>query len=214
MSSAGGDGGLADRVPDEGVPGRVRALGSRLLVVDSQRIHLAFVVVLWLFVAMELVLTLQYPPTTQLVPYVIGVPVFVLITLLLVIQASPRVRAAVSGVTTGDVFGMEERVEDLREQFDHETAEDTGSEAPDEPTTREKFVDIALWMLGLFAAILTLGFLVGIPVFLVPFYRYRAETTWSRAALYTAGIWGFTYVIFVRIVNAPLYEGLIAELLF
>lgn len=193
--------------------GRDNAVLSALLSVDGERVQLGFVLLLWIGVGVQLVLTLGYPPTTQLVPFVIGVPVFVLISALLALLLSPRLRAAVSEVTTGDVFGVEERVSDLREEFDHEMEGHEAPAEPDEHASRRKFVDIAGWILGLFSAILLLGFLVGIPVFLVPFYRYRADAPWTKAALYTGVIWFFTYLIFVQIVNAPLYAGLLAELL-
>lgn len=177
-----------------------------VLQIDSDRLDLSFTVVLVLFTALIVGLTLQYNQQTQLAPLVVGIPTLLLLLGLLIVQSSSSAAELVGGLTTSDVLGVEEQVEGVKLE-----SEETASVETTERSYQSRLDALAVagWVLVLFALILTIGFTVGIPVYLLLIYRLRAGLSWAETIGYTAAIWAFIVVIFLYILNAPLYPGVL-----
>lgn len=179
-----------------------------LLRIDGQNYNRAFTVGLLLTVLWVIVRTLtsQWGEQTRLMPLVVGVPTLVMLVALLVIQVSPRAAALADRLAADDVLGMEDRVEEMQSK----TTESMGAQ-----TVAEQFdakmdvLSMYFWVLLLFGLVLVIGFTVGIPVYLLTYYRLRAELSWPRTVGFTLLVWAFIVVIFIYVLKAPLYPGLL-----
>lgn len=177
-----------------------------LLQIDSERYDRLFTAILTAFVVVIFVLTFQYNEQSQFVPLIVAVPTLLLLLGLFAIQSSERLAERFEGVTSGDILGMEDRMQGVQEQTE-ETANVEGQ--TDTYEMRVAALTITGWVLLLFGLVILIGFTVGIPVYLLAYYRLKAELPWSRAIGYTAGIWAFVVVIFLYVLNAPLYPGIL-----
>lgn len=63
------------------------------------------------------------------------------------------------------------------------------------------------WMLGLFAAIVLLGFLLAVPAFVFLYLKLQARESWLYAAIFTAVLWGIFYGLFDRLLHLPFAAG-------
>lgn len=70
-------------------------------------------------------------------------------------------------------------------------------------------VDISAWMVGLVAMIAVLGHYIGLFVFCVILMRFRAGETWKITLLVAAGTVLFIFGVFEYLFNIDLYRGLI-----
>lgn len=177
-----------------------------VLQIDGDRLDLAFTLVLLGFTALIVGLTFQYNQQTQLAPLVVGIPTLLLLLGLVMVQVSTRAARLVNGLTTSDVLGVEERVEGVKSESEKTASVET-SELPYQ--SRLDALTVSAWVLLLFVLILSIGFTVGIPVYLLLIYRIRAGLSWGRAVGYTALIWAFIAVIFLYVLNSPLYPGVL-----
>lgn len=175
---------------------------SRILQAESTRYDLIFTLFLLLVVGTFLALTPQYSSDGQLFPLVIGIPTFVLLLGLLALILSSRSRKFADKFTAGDLFGVDE-LGDIEE-----------SESNIEQTTnlieqRKRVIAISTWILVLGLCVLLVGFLAGILVFMIAFYRIHAEETVSRTLLYSLLTWIVIIIVFVYALNVPFYTGVL-----
>lgn len=197
----------ADRLTE--VRTRVASALEPLLRVDDTQYDRLFTLVLTAFVAVLLALTLQYPSETRLMPLVVGVPTLVLLVGLLVVQFSSRVAAMTGGLATGDVLGMEDQVDEVQSRAEGSADAAATADETEPFGGRMAVVAMSFWVLFLFALVLTIGFTVGIPAYLVLYYRLRAGLSWVRTVVLTLFVWLFIVVIFIYVLNAPLYPGVL-----
>lgn len=186
---------------------RIREYVEQALTVDSRQFDRLFTAILLLMVGTQLALSLNYKGETRLVPLIIGVPTFCLLTILLALQTSTRLANSLDGFSSTDVFGMENQVRNLNDSIDTARSD---SDDPSSITQRRK--DLALimsWMIVFFGLIFVLGFMLSIPIFLLAFYRLQASRSWPQTLIFTLVVWGFVVVVFKVVLGSPLYSGLV-----
>lgn len=181
--------------PSDSQPG----LLDRILLTDTRQLDRLFALSLLLYFGVLLALTPQYRPGTRLFPLVIGVPTFLLLCVLLVTQSSSRVAAFAERFATSEVLAVDEP------GVDEAASEEVDGDSL--LARRKRVITISLWILGLFAAVLVIGFLPAMLLFLLAFYRLYAEEGWVRSILYTAIIWVIMYLIFVIFMGIQFYQG-------
>lgn len=177
-----------------------------LLRIEGRKLDRLFTLVLTLSVGWLVVrtATADWGSQTKLTPLIIGVPTLLLLLGLLTVQFSSRAAAVAGKLSTGDVLGIEERVQEMQTRT--EESVDERSDATDNGG-RSAVLVMCFWVLLLFGLVLTIGFTVGIPVYLLTYYRTRAELSWIRSVGLTALVWTFVVVIFIYVLNSPLYPG-------
>lgn len=82
--------------------------------------------------------------------------------------------------------------------------------APDERLRRS--LQVAGWILGMFAAVVLLGFLVAVPLGAFAYLR-AAREGWAPSVIIAAFCWAFVYGIFDRVLHVPLPAGELIRLL-
>ena len=145
---------------------------------------LAFALVLTLVFAYATVTALALPEGAKLFPLAIAIPSLVLAVLLAVISLRSR------GTT------VPPKPPD---------PDDDPTLTPEDQTRRT--AEIALWFLGIFAAVYLLGFLVAIPVSAIAYLRFAAREGWVPSAAVAALCWLVVVGVFDRLLHVPLPAG-------
>jgi hypothetical protein len=81
-----------------------------------------------------------------------------------------------------------------------------GQEAEDPPSAGKTLV-AAGWLVGFFAVILLLGFLVAVPLFVLGYLRLQGRESWTLSLVFTAVVWGAFYGLFDRMLHLPFPQG-------
>lgn len=183
---------------------RLHGIYDDVLDVDHVHFDRAFTVLLLLFIGTLLASTPQYRDDSQLFPLVIGIPTFLLLLFLLVVQVSTRFNRKIERYATSNLFDLDEVVSDM----DRSVA-GGGATRRSLPEKRKNVLSISLWTLALFGIILLVGFLPGTLIFLLAFYRFHAGQNWFRTLAYSLVMWLFVVVIFEIVLNTPFYTGLL-----
>jgi hypothetical protein len=85
------------------------------------------------------------------------------------------------------------------------------AELSDPRLARRRVLEIWGWLLGLFAAIHVIGFLVAVPLFVVTYSKlYRAS--WFVSVALAAVAWGFLYGLFDQVMHVPWPDPLLWRL--
>jgi uncharacterized protein YbdZ (MbtH family) len=63
------------------------------------------------------------------------------------------------------------------------------------------------WMLGLFGAIVLLGFSVAVPVFVFLYMKLQGRESWRLSAAFSIAIWAAFYGLFDRLLHLPFPPG-------
>ena len=145
---------------------------------------LAFALLLTLVFAYATVTALALPEGAKLFPLAIAIPSLVLAVLLAVISLRSR------GTT------VPPKPPD---------PDDDPTLTPEDQTRRT--AEIALWFLGIFAAVYLLGFLVAIPVSAIAYLRFAAREGWVPSAAVAALCWLVVFGVFDRLLHVPLPAG-------
>lgn len=145
---------------------------------------LAFAFVLMAVFAYATVTALSYPEGAKLFPLAIAIPSLVLAVVLAFISLRSR------GTTIAP------RAPDPDED---------PTLTPKERTRRTSA--IALWILGIFAAVYLLGFLVAIPLSAVTYLRFAARESWATSVGVAAVCWALVFGVFDRLLHLPLPPG-------
>lgn len=163
-----------------------------------------FTLGIFVLVLIFVVLSLSYQPRARLVPLAIGIPTLLLTLFQLLIDMIPAVGKRFSFFQEHDVFGIEAgRVPENSGKQEVRTAR----------TIHRRELSFAAWLLLLVALIYFLGYLAAIALYLPLFLKLRSREGWRMTLSITAVTWGFVYVIFILIMDAPLHEGLLWNLL-
>ncbi len=86
-------------------------------------------------------------------------------------------------------------------------------ELPGRELVRRAAMTIA-WILGFFAAVYLLGFLISIPLGAVAYMRLIGRERWPITLGMAAGCWAFIYGLFDRLLHVPLPKGELVRLVF
>jgi hypothetical protein len=136
--------------------------------------------------AAAVVIALDWPWKARLFPLVIGIPVFCMAT-----------AEVVSGLL--DPAARSEAMEFKL----------TGH-TPGGSVARRTLLAVA-WMIGFFAAIVLLGFLVAVPLFVFLYLKLQGREGWGMSLGFCAAVWAFFYGIFDRLLHLPFPAGWIQQ---
>lgn len=150
---------------------------------------LTFALVLIAVFAYATVTALSYPEGAKLFPLAIAIPSFVLAAVLAV--SSLRSRGTTAPQQSPD-------------------PDDDPTLTPEERTRRT--AAIALWILGIFAAVYLLGFLVAIPISAAAYLRFAARESWATSVGIAAVCWALVFGVFDRLLHLPLPAGVLLRL--
>lgn len=148
----------------------------------------------FLFVALLLWISADYPPRARYVPQVVAVFALVCLGMQLALDAFPLLEELYRKVEKEDVFSVEEGVRAARRG--------DGAELGLE-------LIAYLWLSVLLGGLLLFGFLLSVPAYIALYLRFQARLSWLKSAIYGAGTWLFVYGLFVRLFEIPLYSGLL-----
>lgn len=162
--------------------------------VDGRYWASLFFGLIFAYVALMVLEALDYASAPRLFPLVVGVPLLLLIVLQVVLLLFQERL----GIESVDLFESIQQLEGVAEEDDEETA----AERP-----RREFEMIILSLLS-FVLIWLLGHVAALLAFVFGFI-YLYERDLRRALIATALTFGFVYLLFVSILNASLYEGVL-----
>jgi len=63
------------------------------------------------------------------------------------------------------------------------------------------------WILGFFAAIVLLGFLAAVPLFVLLYLKLQGREGWGLSLVFTLAVWGLFYGLFDRLLHLPFPDG-------
>ena len=136
-------------------------------------------VMLVIFAGMT-VMALGFPAQAQLMPLLIGVP--------------------------GTIMALVQLIKEVRAPAEAPPAAEAAIEAREEQGRERKML---LWLALFLAGVLAFGFLWATPVLVFAFLRFGERETWTVAAIGAIGTWLVLYVVFVRLLELFLFEGLL-----
>lgn len=90
---------------------------------------------------------------------------------------------------------------------------DDEEELPRRELVRRTAITIA-WVLGFFAAVYLLGFLISIPLGAVAYMRIIGRERWVTALAVAAACWALIFLLFDRLLHVPLPKGELLRMLF
>lgn len=158
---------------------------------------MAFYALLLAYVVLLLFEARGYSSDPRLFPILVGVPLTILLLGKLILIFSEPLDVDIAGPFAGVLEG--------REIYGSDAERDT-------PDRYRREAEILLWIAVLFASIWLLGFLLAAFVYVTGFI-YHQERKPKRASLAGVATTVFLYVLFVRILSAPTYEGVLVGLL-
>ncbi|MFC6768281.1 tripartite tricarboxylate transporter TctB family protein [Natrinema soli] len=163
--------------------------------VSSKYWRAAFFVVLLVYTVGLLIQARSYSSDARLFPFMIGVPLILMIILYLVLTFSSRYSGSGSGIFDSIT---DEALSD---------AGDEGAEGSDETTVRvQRELKMVLWVVSLLTVVYFFGFLNAFLLFLFLFV-YTYEQSLLRATLITTLSLAFVQIFFVEFLSLPLWEG-------
>ena len=129
----------------------------------------------------------DWPVETRLLPWVVGVPGFLLALIQLTLDLVARGR----------------------------TEETRATDLIDLPTDRSLPPEVVMrrvsafygWFLGLVAGVWLFGFFIAVPVFVFFYLLFRAQEKWWSALIYTGATLGFLWLVFERILRVLWPQG-------
>jgi hypothetical protein len=73
--------------------------------------------------------------------------------------------------------------------------------------------EVIVWcyFLGLIAGILLFGFHVTVPIFLIAFLRFQAETSWRSALIFGGAGAIVMFVLFEKVLRVALHAGFVTD---
>jgi len=156
-----------------------------------------FTLGIFLVVLLFMIIAVNYQPKARLVPLAIGIPTLLLSLFQLLVDMVPAIGRRFRFFTDYDVFGV----------GGNEASEESAQEERSRRTVHRRELEFSAWLCLLMALIYFLGFLVAIPLFLLLFLKLHSGEGWPMTVAVTAGTWGFVYVVFIMVMDAPLHDG-------
>jgi hypothetical protein len=146
----------------------------------DKKASLALAVLIMIVSGYGVVAATAWPWKAALFPLVIGVPLFCL--------------AAAEALWT--LFGSAAVQTDAKD-FQLSTGNEAG---------RRTGIALA-WILGLFAAVILLGFPIAVPLFVLAYLKLQGREGWVLSVLMTLGVWAVFYGLFDRLLHLPFPTG-------
>ena len=137
----------------------------------------------------------SYFPKARLVPLMVGIPTLVLALLSLIGEAFPKLLRSLDVNPRGfggGKLGNEIRLEKKLEM----------------ELTRRVLIQ-SVWLIGFFALIYLVGFLISIPVFAILFLRIHGKVGWVETLAIAAITWGFIFAMFETFMKVALFKGVL-----
>ncbi|MEF8778100.1 MAG: tripartite tricarboxylate transporter TctB family protein [Natronomonas sp.] len=175
---------------------RLDRLFAMLAEIDAEYYRRSFFL-LWLgYVLAVLYRAIDYRPAARLFPILVGI--------LLVVLLVGTLLASLSGRTVdiaGPLGGVFEAIETYEQESDL-----------DDATRYRREAAALVWLVVLFASIWLFGYLLATVVY-VPAFVYVHERNARRAVLTGVGTAVFLYILFVELLSASIYDGVLAGLI-
>jgi len=168
------------------------------------------------FTAMVLVAS-RYPAGARFMPFVIGFPAIALCLLQLLLDARDRRREAAGIAAEAGLSDIEKAELQVSKAAGRTITFDVGemllpAEAGLDPKEQLRREGIAwAYFLALVLGIILFGFHISVPLFLLVFLRYRAETSWTVAICSTLAASFVLFFAFERLLHIPLHSGFITD---
>lgn len=169
-----------------------------------------------IFTGMVLIAT-RYPPGARFMPFVIGFPAIGLCVLQLFLDARERRLEREGAISDAGLSDIERAEQQISRAVGRPIHFDVGelllpAEAGIDPREQIRREAIAWgYFLGLIVGIIVFGFHISVPLFLLLFLRYRAETSWKIAIGGTALASFVLFFAFERLLHISLHPGFITE---
>jgi hypothetical protein len=172
-------------------------------------------VMLTIFVVLVFIAS-GYPANARFMPFVVGIPAIGLCLLQLALDVRERRRVAVAGDPRNTFEKAQESVSRIAGRtVEFEVAQEQPAvveiDTPPEGETVRR--ELVLWgyFLGFIGGILLFGFWVAIPIFLVSFLRFQANSSWRMSlGLGLAASIAF-FFIFEKGLRVTLHPGFVTE---
>jgi hypothetical protein len=160
--------------------------------------RIVFFGLLFLYTIGLLVQAWSYSGDARLFPFLIGVPLSIMIVLYIGLVLSPRYSSAGGGV-----------FDDITDEALSEADKGLDESGSAELTLRiQRELKMTLWIIGVLVMIYLIGFLNALGIFLFTFL-YIYEKSFVRASTITVLSLAFIQVFFVNILTLPLWEGMV-----
>jgi tripartite tricarboxylate transporter TctB family protein len=155
-----------------------------------------------------------YPPAARFMPFTVGIPAIALCLLQLALDLYRRrhPEAEEAGDALKQAENQVARMTGRRVHFEMPSENAMFTDGPHDERARVRR-EIVVWgyFLGLIAAILLFGFRIAVPVFLIAFLRFQAETSWRNALAY-GGLGALAmYMLFEKVLKVSLHTGFLTD---
>ena len=174
------------------------------------------VFMLLVFTAM-VVIASRYPAGARFMPFVIGFPAIALCLLQLFLDARERRLASEGAIADAGLSDIERAEQQVSRAAGRPIHFDVGDIllpgdsgiTPEERLRRE----LISWgyFIGLIVGVILFGFHIAVPIFLLTFLRFRAETSWKLAIIGTALASFVLFIAFERVLRISLHPGFITD---
>lgn len=78
---------------------------------------------------------------------------------------------------------------------------------------RKRTITMFSWMLGFFAAIWLVGYVIAIPLMVFGYLKFQSNEAWGLSIMLTVIAFVFFYALFVRLLNLPFPDGAVQTML-
>ena len=169
-----------------------------------------------IFTTLVLVAT-RYPAGARFMPFVIGFPAIALCILQLFLDARERRRAERGAAEEAGLSDLEKAELKITQAVGHQVHFDANAilmpeEHKLEPREQLRREGIAWgYFLALIGGIILFGFHIAVPVFLLTFLRFRAQTSWIAAIGSAIGASIVLFAIFEYTLRIDLFSGFVTE---
>jgi len=148
------------------------------------------------YVIVLLILSFGYAVESRLFPLLVLVPTMVFLALRFISMTNPRL----SRILEPEAGMIDiEKIQRLAQ---------TADERKVMANRREEF-KVILWTISLVALVYLLGILPAIALFVFLFVRFYGRKKVVASVVYTLATWIFVYIIFVAVLQARLYTGIL-----
>jgi Tripartite tricarboxylate transporter TctB family len=157
----------------------------------------------------------RYPAGARFMPYVLGFPAIALCILQLFLDARDRRLAAAALVEKP--IGMQTAEEQASRATGQQMHFDVGEillpsdHGLDPKVYLQREAIVWGYFLALIVGIILFGFQLTVPIFLVLFLRFRAEQSWQKSIILSAGASIFIFGIFAYVLHLSLHPGFITD---
>lgn len=141
----------------------------------------------------------SYDRQTRMFPLIIGVPGLILCVILFSSYYIPAVNKRLTTIKQKEFF----------KAHDKEEQEDDEKKKKEFKNTFLKELNITIWIIGFLITVYMLGFMTTIPLFTFLFLKFREKENLIISILFSTSSWVVIYIMFIVILKAQLYGGIL-----